>query len=183
MNQLTAYRLFAKETEKASKLKQYEFNKYDLSNLALWGVKALGYKSEDGNEEDLLVTYSLVLEVFKTLTPRKLMNILPIDKNFDGEKYDCKDYFYTMNKCNEHGLENQIKDPLIFLWDYHNRDIGKFLVNYLSTLSEASRKNGEMGILEKFAAENGIKTYVEKEINGEKYMVEKLTFNSDNKII
>jgi len=50
-------------------------------------------------------------------------------------------------------------------------------------LSEASRKNGEMGILEKFAAENGIKTYVEKEINGEQYMVENLTFNSENKII
>lgn len=47
--------------------------------------------------------YNLVMGIsdfIRYLTPNEFMNIFSITKEYDGHKYECKDYFYTMEYLN-----------------------------------------------------------------------------------
>ncbi len=96
----------------------------------------------------------------KKLSPNQLVNLFPIDKVYDGEKYCCKDYFYTMNALKEYDADQPIGEKLDdLLWDYENHSINEFMVNYLSTVSKLRQMNGEKGLLEEWADDNDIPTY------------------------
>src|SRR5699024_8906109 len=114
---------------------------------------------------DTMHLYQFVINMLNKITPRHLMNVFPITKVYDGNKYEFKDYFYTMEKCNKHGLNKPIGNAFEFLWDYMNFDTGLFLVKYLSTLSDVRKIETGQSILETYAAESGIKTYKQKQIN------------------
>jgi len=153
----------------------------------LWGVRSLGYGSKELYEstsiEDKLALYQFVSDLIDRITPRQLMSIFPITKEYDGHKYEMKDYFYAMNKCKEHGLDNPISNSFEFLWDYYNRETGGFVVNYLSTLSDVTKEKAGQGLMETYLAEIGSTTYTEKVINGKRVLVENLVFNSKGKLV
>ena len=111
------------------------------------------------------------------------MNIFPITKDYDGHKYAMKDYFYAMDKCKEHGLDKPIGNSFEFLWDYHNVCIGGFVVNYMSTLSDATRELTGQSLMQTYLAEVGVKSYSEIDVNGKTVLVENLTFNSKGELI
>jgi hypothetical protein len=55
------------------------------------------------------------------LTPREFMNIFPIDKTYDGERFECKDYFYTIKIVRALDQDAPIGDKLDdLLWEYMN---------------------------------------------------------------
>ena len=43
--------------------------------------------------------------LMRQLTPREMMSMFPIEKEYDGEKFGCKDYFYTMEKLKDFDLD------------------------------------------------------------------------------
>ncbi|SPF35260.1 conserved hypothetical protein [Candidatus Desulfosporosinus infrequens] len=115
------------------------------------------------------------LEIIKSLmtllTPRQFMNIFPITKEYDGDKYQSKDYFFTREMINTLDMDAAIGDKIDdFLWDYRNRDIERFQLEVFRVLSDLARAKGLPTPLEKFSAENGIPLYYEdkkhKEITG-----------------
>lgn len=159
------------------------FSCYDFSKIVFSGIKSLKVRVEKGSLEDELYLYESIIMFIGTMTPRQFMNVFPIDKDYDGSKYDCKDYFYTMKKCTEYGLDKPITDAFDFLWDYWNRETSHFVINYMSVMSDIRKKKTGRSILEEFATERGIKTYAEKQINGETYFVENIATNSKGEII
>jgi len=184
MNSLIALDQFTKLLEKHLE-DEFDFDKH--KKIIFWGVKSLGHGNREflkkENAEERLSLYHFVSDLIDRITPRQLINIFPIAKEYDGDKYQMKDYFYAMNKCKEHGLDKPIGNSFEFLWDYYNRDVGGFVVNYLSTLSDINKERSGQGLMESFLAESGVTTYTEKTINGRKVMVENLTFNSKGKLI
>lgn len=68
---------------------------------------------------------------------KNLIKIFPIDKDYDGAKWECKDYFFTMDVLREKGLDNAIGRDGVFdlLWDYENRELRKVTVFYMSCMS------------------------------------------------
>ena len=44
------------------------------------------------------------------LTPREMMSMFPIEKEYDGEKWGCKDYFYTIENLKDIDLDNPIDE-------------------------------------------------------------------------
>lgn len=60
-------------------------------------------------------------ELMATITPADLMTIFPITKNYDGERYQMKDYFSAMEAVNAHGLHEPFKtadNARELLWEY-----------------------------------------------------------------
>lgn len=75
---------------------------------------------------------------------KNLIKVFPVTKDFDGAKYECKDYFYTMNILREKGLDNAVGRDNVFelLWY-----IFSF---FLSCMSTIHREQTGMGIAEEF---------------------------------
>lgn len=188
MNPIISNRQFLKELKNNQ---YFDFkSEFDLeihSRLIYWGVKSLSDRGDNDQGKDSLHDslnlYQFVMDMLSKITPRELMNIHPVTKVYDGEKYGVKDYFYTMKKCKEHGMDKPIGNAFEFLWDYMNTDTGLFLVRYLSILSDIRKIETGQGVLETYAAEVGLKTYKEKQINGEIVFVENLTFNSKGELL
>lgn len=178
---------FLKQLEKKECIElDGNFNFESCKSLVFWGVKSLGHRKNNGffgSAEDKMHWYQFILSALDEITPRQLISIFPITKVYDGKKYGMKDYFYTMGMCENHGLDKKIGDSFEFLWDYFNRDIGGFVVNYLSTLSDVHKEKNGKSLAEIYFAEAGITTYSEKNIGGKSVMVENLQFNSKGKLI
>ena len=89
-----------------------------------------------------------------------MMGIFPIDKEFDGEKYGCKDYFYTINHLKginpDDLLCNQFKDINDFLWIYYNRDIFDLEVAQIDIASGIRQCQGHKSIAQEWAEKEGI---------------------------
>ncbi|HUX79105.1 MAG TPA: hypothetical protein VMW10_05095 [Alphaproteobacteria bacterium] len=135
-----------------------------IMSIAFMGVKAFSLlkdKEEDINSLELRFRQMGIVKSFMSyLTPIQLMNTFPIRKEYDGDKYECKDYFYTKSKLDELNQDNPIGDKLDdLLWDYMNHDLQMFSVSMFGLMSNIMRSKGEPGIMERFSADFGIPLY------------------------
>jgi len=94
------------------------------------------------------------------LTPVQFMNTFPIDKTYDGERFECKDYFYTIKIVRALDQDTPIGDKLDdLLWDYMNMNTRRFQVEIMGLSSDILRAQGKPGILEQWSADKGIPLY------------------------
>lgn len=148
----------------------------ELMKVSLCGVKYINYAIEiDAINHRLDSTYQTPFEVkqnsfnligalFGIIGRIKLNNLLkifPIDKEYDGDKWGCKDYFFTMEVLKEKGLDNAVDRDGVFdlMLDYMNKDLREFIVFYMSCMSVMYKQQTGVGIAEKFCEDNGIGTY------------------------
>lgn len=160
-----------------------EWSQEELMKVALCGVKYINSAIEiDAINHRLDSTYQTSFEVkqnsfnlidglFGIIGRIKLNNLIkvfPIDKEYDGDKYGCKDYFFTMNALKEKGLDNAVGCDEVFdlMWDYENRDLREVTVFYMSCMSAMYERQTGVGIAEKFCEDNGIGTYTMDKENG-----------------
>lgn len=79
---------------------------------------------------------SIVKEIVGEYTPRQFMRLFPIQKDYDGDKYQIKDYFYCMEYINRIGIDKPIGEKATeFLMEYWNRDINFYMVTWMSIFS------------------------------------------------
>lgn len=96
-----------------------------------------------------------VTELMGKLTPVEFMRLFPIPKEYDGEKYEMKDYFSTIEEVMKYPQDEPIGEKITeFLMEYYNWDIMEFEVLKLSTISLMRRIEGQKGIFEEFAEQN-----------------------------
>ena len=145
-----------------------------LKKLVFYGVKFVATLRHDERkqqtQEQVQACFQIIelIRVFMMmLTPNDLVNLFPIKKEYDGEKYCWKDYFYTINALKAYPPDKPIGSNLDdLLWDYVNDDICEFMVNMLSTTSQLRRFQGQKGILEEWTEQQGIPTYTVNERDG-----------------
>ncbi|HBZ80933.1 MAG TPA: hypothetical protein DEP07_11170 [Brevibacillus sp.] len=137
-----------------------------LERAIFYGVKYMGRAGESTTIEELERRFSIseaLMALIAMVTPRRFVEIFPINKEYDGERWGLKDYFYTVEMITKHGWDKPIGESsegaFGFLWDYQNWDINLFLVNHMSLVSEMARSQGQPGPMEQWAAENGIQIY------------------------
>lgn len=92
-----------------------------------------GFPDSDGDisVDDALTIGDAIICAIEMLTPRQMMDLFPITKDFDGERYGWKDYFFTRKAVEEYGPDRKIDSAIDFLWDYQNDDLARFMVKYL----------------------------------------------------
>jgi hypothetical protein len=147
------------------------------SKKRLWLlVKAVNNGMCKDDPELLIIYMDLVKTIIGDMTPSELMNIFPVEKFYKGEKYECKDYFTTMELMNEIGNEiiaDRIDDVL---YDYHNLDIRCFNAKRFSCIDAIRRSQGKKSMMEEFLNDHGIDThYLRTDSNGKEYMISNKT--------
>lgn len=160
-----------------------DWSQDELMKVALCGVKYIKYVADIERENQRLDSsyntpfavkengFNLIDALFGIIGRIKLKNLIkifPMDKIYDGDKYECKDYFFTMDVLKEKGLDNAVGRDGVFdlMWDYENRDLREFTVFYMSCMSAMYKQQTGVGIAEKFCEDNGIGTYTMDRENG-----------------
>lgn len=147
--------------------------------IAFYGIKAIGLSPEIESKDPKYNEYAfalnnLILTAIEELTPKEFLQVFPLDKIYDGDKFDCKDYFSSMETINEYGIDRRIEDAGGFLFDFMNKDVHKFLFKVIKTMDYVIEDNGGIGCMNQFMHDMGILpllTYKGK--NGEEYAVNK----------
>lgn len=153
-----------------------EYQQEDLMKIALSGIKYVNAVHDIRREnersdvdykpalEEHQAMFSLMDSIFMIMGHIKLQNLIitfPITKEFDGEKWGEKDYFYTMQVLSEMGLDKAIGREGIteLLWDYQNEDLRHAYMEYMCTASALYRSQTGISMAEKFCDDLGIGIY------------------------
>lgn len=117
--------------------------------------------------------YNALFSFMGELYPSEFERIFPIEKVFDGHKYESKDYFYTKKILNSMPQDKTIGEDNItgLLWDYQNPHTRELLVSYMRVIDDLRSLQGKPSMMEEFAQRNGITTYTKFTApNGKEYM-------------
>lgn len=166
--------LQAMEKNKGVEISDYP--QHDLMKIALSGIKFIcslrlvrrendilktGYKRSLEESQAMFQLMDAIFAVCGYLTLRNFVTTFPIEKDFDGEKWECKDYFYTMEVLNEMNWDKPIGRDNIseLLWDYQNHELRHAYVEYTSAMSDIYRSQTGKGIAETWLEDMGVGTY------------------------
>lgn len=138
-------------------LKRDKLIKYIYLNVKLLVSSREDELSYEQLRERLQFMFNLT-DLIGQLTPGEFMQIFPIPKEYDGERYGSKDYFSTMQEVRKYPFGQPIgADKIIkFIMDYYNWDIMEFEVKKLSIISKIRRLDGQKGVMEEFLENQGI---------------------------
>lgn len=84
-------------------------------------------------------TLKRALEAVGRLTPVELMQMYPVSKEYKGEKWNQKDYFFTMRELRKLPAGQPIgdaQDAAALLWDYQNRDLELLFLQWKNVLDD-----------------------------------------------
>lgn len=114
--------------------------------------------------EESQAMFQLIDAIFTVcgyLTLRNFVITFPIEKDFDGKKWECKDYFYTMEVLSKMDWDKPIGRDNIsnLLWDYQNHELRRTYVEYTSVMSNMYRSQTGKGIAETWLEDMGVGTY------------------------
>lgn len=160
-----------------------DFPQEDLMKIALSGVKhvisVLEIRRENariGTDytktlEESQATFDLIDTLFSVmgcLTVKNFVTIFPITKEYDGEKWQSKDYFYTIDVLSKMDWDKPIGRDNMYdlLWDYQNDDLREVCVEFTCAMSAIYRSQTGKGITEEWCDDLGIPTYSVDNING-----------------
>ncbi|GGL58066.1 hypothetical protein [Sporolactobacillus putidus] len=105
-------------------------------------------------------TVEMVKQNMAMLTPAEFMNLFPLKKQYDGARYEMKDYFTAREYIDKLDQDKPIGEGIdSFLWEYWNNDITMFNVRCMAALSDLMRAETGQSLGEAFAEKFGIKTY------------------------
>ena len=107
------------------------------------------------------------------ITPRELTQIYPIEKSYDGDKYGTIDYFFTIEKLEELGMDEPITEDKVMdvLFGYDNIHILKYSSIKLSVISGLRRCEGHPGLAEEFFGPLGVGMYkMMNDKNGKQFL-------------
>lgn len=147
-----------------------------LIKIALSGVKYINSlheikmeneRTDTGYTESLeesKAKFNLIDAIFTVMGYIKLKNLIitfPVTKNFDGHKWESKDYFYTMGVLSKMDWDKPVgcDEVFDFLWDYENEDLRNVCIDYMCAMSAVYRSQTGKGIAEQFCEDHGTGTY------------------------
>lgn len=150
--------------EYAAEAPEFENRKDHVKKAIYYGVKTVTTKEKTINltkkkAENNFQFASIVKDLIGTLTPGEFENLFPIKKEYDGKKYQSKDYFYTkkyLDTLDPDKPINESEDPLEFLWEYQNWDITIFTVRIMGYMSDLRQLDGYPSISEEWADKEGV---------------------------
>lgn len=142
-------------------------SQHELMKVALCGVKYINCAIDvDRENHRLNDKYELTFEIKESaftfidalfgvigrIKLNNLIKIFPIEKTYDGDKWECKDYFYTMNVLKKKGLDSAVGRDDVFglLWDYENNDLSKITLFYMECMSALYRQQTGVSMTDKF---------------------------------
>lgn len=132
-----------------------DYSKEEIKKLIYLDVKYIGAIKKSGDEVSFYKKtpferfhiLDAVLKLIGTLKPMELVEMFPVIKVYDGEKYQTKDYYFTMEAINKLDPDEPIGDKAFdLLWDYMNWDLTHFTLELIDTMSTVELYKGKRDI-------------------------------------
>jgi hypothetical protein len=146
-------------------------------------LSSIEHKDEPHTLDDyhfMFDTISIFKNILSLLTPTELLQTFPVTKRYDGKKYQCKDYFSTMEVFKELDMDKPFKeqgiDMLEILFNYQNRWLDDIVVHSMLVIDKIRIANGEDDLLTGFFKSQGkeppetIRVY--KDAKGKSYAID-----------
>lgn len=132
----------------------------DFNHISFTGAKCIsltrrarskqnraGIKVHEGakNAKENLEEIQTLLIFMMNMTYRDFITTFPITKTYDGEKWGCKDYFYTMKHLEGYNLDERIGAENLkeMLWEYQNPLIAAVGIELMAAVDEMQRQRGK----------------------------------------
>lgn len=137
-----------------------EWNHDDIKKIIFLDVMFINsIRRIDRNENDIGYFHMEMMERFEylesivgligLLKPMELPELFPVDKIYDGDKYQSKDYYYTMEALRKLDPEQPIgREAFALLWDYQNWSLSFFLVELISVMNTVAQYQGKPDFFE-----------------------------------
>jgi len=115
-------------------------SKDDVKIIIFSEIKAFNYHdfkkqfSENEKKKYMIGLLGLIEE----LTPREFTRLFPIDKRYDGNRYETKDYFSTVEYIDSIGWDTNIGSAIGFLMEYMCHDTMTFTVTAMDVIANYS---------------------------------------------
>lgn len=109
---------------------------------------------------------NVIFETMGYMTIKNFVTTFPITNDYDGEKYGCKDYFFTVDMLKQYDPEERIGQERVkdFLFDYQNMDIHRAVIMQMCYTSKLYQQETGRNMAEEFL--NDILSGPEDEENG-----------------
>ncbi|MBO6179435.1 MAG: hypothetical protein J6O04_09690 [Selenomonadaceae bacterium] len=153
-------------------INRFDGSDEQMTKIIIAGVKYISRINVKNGERGItwlkqsLFVYEAVIDCMKWFTPAYLARMFPATKTYDGDKYECKDYFYAKATLKDHPRFTEDFSPELFCWEYWNKDLGLFAVNALMLVDELNGRKGIPSVMERFFEENDIDIPIYHEIDG-----------------
>lgn len=148
----------------------------ELAKIGLAGIKYICFMREVTRENIKLgiderktlageqVRFTVIDSIFTILgclTLRNFVTTFPIEKYYNGEKWEEKDYFSTMEVLSKMDWDKPIgRDELSeLLWDYYNADLRHAYIEVTTAMSAIYKAQTGKGIMDKFFEDRGVPVY------------------------
>ena len=97
------------------------------------------------------------VELLGTLTPRQIETTFPPTKEYDGDRFECKDYFSAIRALRKYPSGKSIGslNAFEFLMDYYNRDTNQLAVCMMLAVSDCHKAQTGRDILDDYCEEAG----------------------------
>lgn len=133
-----------------------------LKQSVFYSVKVMNNKSDPVDYDEANSDFKMfgaIKMMIEQVTPNEFISMFPIKKEFDGHKYEVKDYFYVMEYINTLKRDKPIQNANSFMFEYCNDDIKEFVIKMMMNLSHLRQMQGKPSIAKEWAEKNGIETY------------------------
>lgn len=119
-----------------------------------------------------------IVRILGLLTPSEFKRTFPINKIYNGAKWECNDYFSTMEKFKDIPDNEAIcchVDTLEFLYGYDNHDILRFSAGLLTLVGKIVQLNTGKDLFTSFCEEQGLEPptayHLHKDAKGREFMI------------
>lgn len=127
-----------------------------------------------------LQTYKSIEMAMSLMTPEEIIRTFPITKTYDGERWQCADYFSSLNLFADISMNLSLfiqdKQPFDILFGYQNPHICMFFTGMMGTVDKVRMANGEDDMLTAFFKEQGLepphKMTMHKDADGKQHMMD-----------
>lgn len=153
-------RAYGRELRK--RMEEEEKGKEERSTLlrvVFYGINTTILTPKSTNYDETMMEFqsiSALKDIIAKLTPSEFMNLFPISKTYDGDCYEIKDYFYTLDYINSMNAHEPIGEKTLeFLMEYTNPHINVFNVKGVMCVSDLRQYDGHLDLMEEFMAADG----------------------------
>lgn len=97
--------------------------------------------------------YDSMIALAACLSPAKIAQLFPAEKEYNGAKYDMKDYFTSVAAVEQAGGWKKFKDEdavLSFLMDLNNDDITRCCIASMHIIDAMGARRGQKSLIETF---------------------------------
>lgn len=164
----TLYKKIEKEKKKKEFLKQkyrdlylnYQYGfetEVDIKKAIYYGIKyILLVNHNELDYRNALIVQSEISDInqmITNITYNNLINMFPITKEFNGKRFECKDYFSTKEYLDKIDLDNYILDVQEFFWNYYNISLMNYSIKEMLIIDRILKFQSKQSLLEGFLDE------------------------------